>query len=92
MSKKFKSKEVEPSNTWKCCSCSEAEFQHAEMMMHLKDVHGIDPKTAKGNRRMLMHMDGDTWFSWQYEWTIGDIKAIQHTISPRSKDDMMRYI
>lgn len=91
MSKKTKSKEVKPSNTWKCCACGDAEFQHDEMMVHLKEHHGLDPKTVKGTRRMLMHLDGDTWFAYQWEWIIGDIKAIQHTVSPRSKDDMMRW-
>lgn len=36
---------------------------------------------------MLMHMDGDTWFSWQYEWEISGKKFIQNTIQPRSRKD-----
>lgn len=93
MKRQQKSKEVKPSNKWICCTCDgKHELEHAEMMEHLKTVHGIDPKTAKGTKRMLMHTDGDTWFSWQYEWTIGDVTAVQNTISPRSKDDMMRYL
>jgi hypothetical protein len=72
---------------WKCLSCKdEPEFEHDGMMKHLKETHGIDPKTTKGTKKMLMHMDGDTWFSWDYEWEIGDVKAHQHTCQQRSAE------
>lgn len=68
---------------------------HAEILAHLKSAHGLETKGLKCNKRMIRHMDGDTWFSWQYEVSIevdgGKIELINETITPRSKDDMMRY-
>lgn len=73
---------------WKCLSCGgNPEFEHDAMMSHLKDVHNIDPKTSKGKKSMIMHMDGDTWFSWDYEWDINGVKAHQHTCQKRSAED-----
>lgn len=69
---------------WTCPTCSNAEFEQSEMMAHLREVHDIDSKTTKGTRAMLSHLDGDTWFSWNYEWTIGDMKFFQSTCTKRS--------
>jgi hypothetical protein len=49
-------------------------------MKRLKEVHGIDPATTEGARKMLSHIDGDTWFSWNYEWEIAGKKFSQHTV------------
>lgn len=53
-------------------------------MKRLNEVHGIDPKTTKGTREMIMHTDGDTWFDWQYKWTIGGKQFVQHTRTMRT--------
>ena len=77
---------------WVCPNCPDnPEFEHEAMMKHLKEVHGIDPKTIKGKKSMLMHLDGDTWFSWDYEWEIGDLKFLQHTCSKRTRSDAMHW-
>lgn len=77
---------------WKCLTCADQpEFEHKDAMKHFADVHGIDTENTKGRKSMLMHLDGDTWFSWDYEWTIGDVKAHQHTCSKRSRDDQMYW-
>jgi len=60
-------------------------------MKHLADVHKIDAKSTKGTRGMLMHTDGDTWFSWSYEWEIAGMKFLQNTCSKRSPEDMMYW-
>jgi hypothetical protein len=83
-----KTKDRKFGSFWKCLSCNgEPEFEHGDMMKHLKEAHGIDPRTTKGSKKMLMHMDGDTWFSWDYEWGIGAVKAHQHTCQKRSAED-----
>lgn len=77
---------------WICPNCEGSpEFDHEAMMKHLKDAHQIDPKSTKGKKSMLMHLDGDTWFSWDFEWEIGGLKFNQHTCNKRSQDDMMRW-
>ena len=73
---------------WTCLNCEgNPEFEHKAMMTHLSDVHGIDTKKSKGTRRMLMHMDGDTWFSWSYEWEIDGKKFVQNTCQKRTGED-----
>ncbi len=54
------------------------------MVAYLKDKYGIDGKTTKGARSMVMHMDGADWFSWQYEWEIGGKKFAQFTCHKRN--------
>lgn len=78
-------KAVAPYNIWKDDG---VEYPHAEFMKRLKEVHGIDPKTTKGTKKMLMHMDGDTWFAWDYEWEIGGKKFTQHTRTNRTGENL----
>ncbi len=74
------------SNTWKCLACSEEpEFEHKDMMQHFRDVHKIEPKTTKGKKSMLMHLDAADSYTFQWEWTIGDIKAIQCVTNKREE-------
>lgn len=70
-------KEVEPYNLWSDETAPEQSFTHEEMMKRLKEVHGIDPATTKGQRSMMSHIDGDTWFTYNYQWTIGGKKFYQ---------------
>ena len=84
MSTKKAKPEVKPFNVW---FDDGVEYDHADFMKRLKDVHGMDPKTTKVTKRMIMHVDGDTWFDWQYEWTIGDKKFQQHTRTMRTGMD-----
>lgn len=91
-----RSKEVEASSVWGCVTCAnKEEMTHEQMLAHLKTVHGLETKGLKCSRRMMMHMDGDTWFSSQYEVTVhadkGNILLVNSTMIPRAKDDMMRY-
>jgi hypothetical protein len=78
MSKKTKEK-VEPYNLWSDETAPGEVFEHAAFLKRLKEVHGIDPATTKGQRSTRMHMDGDTWFSYEWEWTIGGKKFHQST-------------
>jgi pyrroloquinoline quinone (PQQ) biosynthesis protein C len=95
MAKNTKSKEVKPVNAWWCETCKSEEMNHAQMLAHLKEKHGLETKGLQCHKKMLMHMDGDTWFSSKYEVTIANgtdgILLTNETVSPRAKDDMMRY-
>jgi hypothetical protein len=91
-----KSKEVTPHSHWLCETCQMKDpTDHAGIMDHVRDVHGVETKGLKAGRSMRMHADGDTWFSYIWEWTIkspkGDIAILNETLSRRSKDDAMRY-
>ena len=95
MAKHKESKDVEPFNHWFCEGCKTEALTHPEMMTHLHEKHSCPTEKIKGKRSMRMHMDGDTWFDWQYDWEIespsGLVKLLQHTRSRRAKDDMMRW-
>jgi hypothetical protein len=56
---------------------------HAEFCERLKTVYNIDPATTKGMRSMRSHIDGDTWFSWEYEWEIAGRKFVECTCDKR---------
>lgn len=90
MSKKAKKKDDSFYGTlWTCCQCKDLDSMEPEKMFaHMKEVHGIDTKTTKGTRSMLMHLDGDTWFSSTYEWTVGDLKFTQYSRYKRSKSSL----
>lgn len=76
---------------WYCLSCEgEPVFEHDEFVEHVRVTHGI-PSSAKGQRRMLQHMDGRDFYGSRYEWTIGTIKAIEDTHDEREADDPFRY-
>lgn len=72
---------------WVCPNCEgHPEFEHKKAMEHMQKVHDIG-KGEKGTRSMLMHVDGDTWFSWKYEWEIKGLKFLQTTCTKRVGDD-----
>jgi len=88
--------EVEPKDVWWCETCkTKEELSRDEMMEHLRSEHGLDTKNLTGTRSMVMHMDGDTWFSyvwsWKFETEKGEVFLRNETLQPRAMDDMMRY-
>ena len=74
--------------------CDECEdqphFLREELAKHVKEVHGIDPKT-KGKRKMLMHLDSTEYARSTYEWNIAGLKLREFAIYRRAADDMMRF-
>jgi hypothetical protein len=93
------SKEVKPSDEWWCETCGtkpDEPMSRPDMLKHLQERHEIDTKNLKGKREMLMHLGGDTWFSYQWAFTFdtlkGEVKLTNSTTQPRAKDDMMRFL
>ena len=73
-------------NMWKCLECDgEPEFYHDEMMKHFREVHQIEPKTAKGTRQMTMHLDGRDWYQSNYEIDIDGKKFMNFVRNKRNK-------
>lgn len=63
------------------------EFKH-----HLFAVHQIKSDQMKGRKQMTMHMDGDFWFSYSYQWELEmGLKFSQYIKMVRAEDDMMRF-
>jgi hypothetical protein len=83
MPKKIKEK-VEPYNFWIDPSCPEKQFTHAEFMEHLRTAHGIDTTKLQGKKSLSMHTDGDTWFSYVWDWEIAGKKFHQSTRQNRT--------
>jgi hypothetical protein len=84
---KQKRESVKPVNQFTCCGAS---MEFADFKKHLAEVHKLDPKQMKGKKSMLMHMDGDNWFSYNWQWELeSGLKFTQYTMQARSKDSMM---
>jgi len=41
-----------------------------EFKKHLFEVHALPEDHLKGNREMLMHIDGSYWFASHFQWTL----------------------
>ena len=68
-------------------------MNQSQMLDHLTEKHGIETKELQCSKRMLLHVDSDTWFSSKYEVTIPNginkIRLINECVSQRNEDDMM---
>lgn len=63
------------------------EFKH-----HLFNAHKLKHDQLKGKKQMMMHMDGNQWYSFNYKWTLeAGLEFSQFTKYARDKDDPMRY-
>lgn len=72
------------SRTWHCLECpGDLEFEHPEMMNHMREIHGFDPKTSKGTREMIMHLDGSGFYASTYEIIINGLKFREHRQAER---------
>lgn len=87
----MKSEPIKPYNYWEDPSAPNQQFDHPEFLKRLQEVHGIDPKKTTGTRSMLAHIDGDTWFSWDYAWEIGGKKFTQHTRNLRTGQNLANW-
>ncbi len=77
-------------NRWKCLECKgEPEFEHADMMKHMQDVHQIDTKNAKGTKQMSMHLDGRDWYQTNYNVEINGMKFLNLVRNKRNKRTRM---
>lgn len=78
----MKREPVKYSNVWSCPNCpGNPDFQHAEFLTHLTDVHKITDR--KGSKQMMLHLDASDHHTSAYEWTIGGLKFSQCVIRPR---------
>ena len=92
IARQMQSKDLSFDN-WMCNECEgQPEFPHAEMVKHLKEVHQIDLKIAKGTQRMTMHLDGKDWYQTNYEIEIDGKKFARFVRNERDADDMMRWV
>jgi hypothetical protein len=78
-----------PINVFTCCGKS-MEFK--EFKEHLANEHKLTEAQFKGNKRMVAHIDGDYWFTYDYQWELETgLKFGQHVMMARAKDDIMRH-
>ena len=77
-----------PVNEFTCCKSA---MNATDFLKHLSEVHGITPP-IEGKKSMLMHMYGDYWFSYNWQWELkSGLKFTQYTEMARDKDDPMRW-
>src|SRR5512143_2762817 len=90
-----RSPEAKPSNVWRCETCRSQEMTFEQAKQHLKEKHGLDPATTKATSVLRTILDGDTWFSTEYEVTIelpsGNLKFTNSIVSPRDEDNTTRH-
>lgn len=85
-------KEKNSWSIWKCLECEgRPEFEHADMMKHMQEIHKIDTKTAKGTQKMIMHLDGRDWYQTDYEVTVNGLKFTHSVRLEREANDPMRF-
>lgn len=61
-----KKEQPKPFSSWWCETCNSAEMNHDQIMEHVRIVHGATGKLS-GTKKMIVHLDGDTWYSSAYE-------------------------
>lgn len=53
------------------CSCGNAnEKEFIEFKGHLLAAHNLSPQQLKGQKNMLMHINGEGFHSYHYHWTL----------------------
>jgi hypothetical protein len=78
-----------PINQFTCCDKS---MDFKDFKQHLTDVHKLNKEQFKGKKSMLCHIDGDYWFSYNWQWELeSGLKFTQYTMQVRAHDDMMRH-
>lgn len=85
-----------PINDFTCehPQCAQVDTMNFEgFKKHIAEVHGLTSKEdLSGSKAMLMHMDGDYWFSSHYRWTLkSGLQFSQFTKMARDKHDLMRF-
>ena len=84
-----------PINVFQCNHPDCAKLDSMELKdfkKHCVEKHGQDITKSKGKKQMLMHMDGDYWFSYQWKWVLDSgLEFHQFTKQVRAMDDPMRY-
>lgn len=77
-----------PVNQFTCC---DKAMNFDNFKKHLLEDHKLKEDQLKGKKSMLMHMDGDYWFSWKWQWELETgLKFTQYTMTARDKNDPMR--
>ena len=79
-------KKVEEYNDFQCLECKDKPvMDHSGMVKHLKDVHGIKDK-IKGSRNLLMHIDGEDYSFWEFEWVLDNgMRLYQSSCNKRKR-------
>lgn len=78
-------KEAQYENLFRCDTCqsdTDKAFTQAEMIEHLKTVHGLQ-SPIKGDRQLNMHLNMGSEHVSVYDWTFGDIKVTQSVTVPK---------
>lgn len=70
--------------SWKCLECEgNPEFEHPDMMKHMREVHGFDPKTTKGTRSGLVFLDGAGFYQNTYKYEVNGMKFLKFDFGKR---------
>ncbi len=80
---------VKATSVWSCVEHPEQAMSFDEMLVHAKDVHGLDLKGKKCRKKMIMHLDCADSYHSTYEIECDGLKMTYATSNPRNKGDYM---
>lgn len=81
---------LNPVNVFTCDCGGANEWNKKDFMSHLKEAHKLNTEQLKGKKRMIAHIDGSYWFSYNYSWELeSGLKFSQYVRMARSNDDHM---
>jgi hypothetical protein len=79
-----KTKEWKRTVSWKCLVCEgNPEFEHSDMMKHMREVHGFEPKTTKATKSALMCLDGQGFYQNTFEYEVNGMKFLKYDSGQR---------
>ena len=75
---------IEPVNIFKCSCGDEREFEFIDFKGHLLAAHNLKPEQLKGTKNMLMHLNGDGFHSYTYQWNLeSGLQFMQYITRPK---------
>lgn len=75
--------------TFECCGAVFTSYE--AIKAHLETAHGIDLSTQKFSRKMVSHLDAQSYYSSVYAFSCDKVSFTKIAIVEREPDDPMRF-
>jgi hypothetical protein len=80
-------------NFWICQECKEKpEFDYADFLKHIIEVHGINPKKDKLKVELLSHIDERKFYTSNYKITCKKKVFMEVIRMKRADDYLMTFV
>ena len=61
------------------------EFDHPAMMVHMREIHSIEPSTSQGTRQLVLCLDGTGFYHHAYDIVIDGLNFKEFRQAERAK-------